>query len=165
MAISAQRVRELDDRLPLVTLRAQLRQIDAQDVAWPDPSKARAKLVHLAADAQAGRRGEQRERGDDQAEAPAESGQAGKMRERRAAQEHDADLIREARRPAVLDRAFAEARLDDVEIEQARKAVAPAEPQPDGELRGEQRQDRPPPGHERDERERPDDRLVRPRRA
>ena len=52
-----------------------------------------------------------------------------------AAVEHDEpDDIRRARRARVLERSLAEARLDHLEVEDARQAVAPPEHEPDGEL-------------------------------
>ncbi len=55
-----------------------------------------------------------------------------------------ADDVREARRPRVLDRAFPDPRLDELEVGEAGKAVAPAESEPDDELGGEDRVERPP---------------------
>src|SRR3989449_3744555 len=81
------------------------------------------------------------------------------------AEEDRADDIREAGRAAVLDRAFADSRLNDFEVQEAGHAVAASEDQTDRELAGEHAEDRPPPGEDREKRETPDDGLVRSRGA
>src|SRR6185503_20389776 len=81
------------------------------------------------------------------------------------AEEDDADRVRETWRTAVLDRPFAEARLEHVEEEEARKAPASTETQSDRELQGEEPEDRPPASEERHQRQDADDRLIRARRA
>ena len=77
----------------------------------------------------------------------------------------EADHVREPRRARVLETALAEARLDELEVEEAGEAVATPEEQSDRELEREQRQ-QPPRAHgDGDEREHADDELVGSRRA
>src|SRR6266542_1316546 len=134
---------ELHDVLADAPGCAELRQIDALDAPRTDPADARPEPVDLASHTQTGRRREQRERGDDQAESPADNGEPQCVRERRAPEEHHADHVREARRTAVLDRTLAEAGLDHIEVEQAGQTPAPPEAQADRELSGEKTEDRP----------------------
>ena len=54
-------------------------------------------------------------------------GQAGGVRDRRGREHDEPDDVRGARRARVLERPFAEARLDHLEVENARQAVAPPE--------------------------------------
>ena len=61
--------------------------------------------------------------------------------------------------------ALAEARLDELEVREAREAVPAAERQPDDELEREQREQPPPAGDDCDSREHSDDDLVEARRA
>src|SRR6267142_3509916 len=164
-AVGAERMRELDDRLALAARGIELREIDVHDVPRPDAAEPRTDLVHLAPDAETRGRREQGERRDDEPEAPADRLRAERVRDGGRAEERDADHVREARRAAVLDRTFTETRLDHAEVQEARQAVLAPEPQPKGKLRGEQSEDRPPAGEERDERQGPDDRLIRARRA
>ena len=60
--------------------------------------------------------------------------EAGDVRDRRGRQHDEPDDVRRARRARVLERSFAEARLDHLEVEDAGQAVAPPEHEPDGEL-------------------------------
>src|SRR5581483_1271643 len=120
-----------------------------------------AQLVGLAAGAEAGDRREQRERGDQQGEDHADHRRTGGVRDRGSAEEDDADDVREARRAGVLERALAEARLDQLEVREARQAEAAAERQANEELQREQRQQPPPARRDRDNRHDADQRLVR----
>jgi hypothetical protein len=54
-------------------------------------------------------------------------------------------------------------RLHELEVGEAREAVAPPEHQADGELKREDGEQRPPAGQDGDERKQPDGRLVEPR--
>src|SRR2546430_2822957 len=137
-------MRELHDGLAVVTVRAELGEVDALDPAGTNTAYACRDLVHLAAHAQSGRGRQERKRRDDEAEAPADRGQSSEVPARRRAEEDDADDVRETRRPAVLDRPFAEARLQHLEVEQARQAVAASEGEADRKLRREQTEDQPP---------------------
>ncbi len=129
------------------------------------PAQEAGELVRLAAGAEAGHRGEERERRDERAEGEAEHGQAGRVRERRGAEDDEADGVREARRPRVLERALAVPRLQHLEPEQAGQAVAAPEAEPDRELEREEREQPPPAGGEREEGDEADDGLVRARAA
>src|SRR6185369_7814984 len=94
-------------------------------------------LERLAPRAETGRGREQREcrnqerqPGRDHVETEYEGGE-------RCAQEHRADHVREARGTRVLDRPLADERLHELEVAEAREAVAAAERQTDDELEGE----------------------------
>ena len=63
-------------------------------------------------------------------------------------------------RAAVLERPFAEPRLQHLEVEDAREAPATPERQAERELQREEREQEPPPGHHGDERHDADDGLV-----
>ena len=115
-----------------------------------------AELVRLAAGAEAGDRGEQRERGDEQAERDPERREPGGVGERGRGEHGEADHVRDARRARVLERPLAEARLDQLEVGEARQAPAAAEREPERELEREQREQPPPAGRDRDDREHPD---------
>src|SRR5439155_19652881 len=122
----------------------------------------RAQLVRLAAGAEARRRGQERERGDGSAEHGAERGETGCVRDGRRREEHGSDEIREARRPRVLQRAFAEQGLHELEVGEGRQAEAPAERQPDDQLGPEQAEQPPPAGRDREHGQDADRRLVEP---
>ena len=124
-----------------------------------------AELVGVAAGAEAGHRGEERERGDDAAEHGAERRPADEVRDRGGGEEPEPDHVREPRRPAVLERPLAEPRLQHLEVEDAREAPAPPEREAERELQREERQQQPPAGQHGDERDDADDRLVHARRA
>ena len=79
-------------------------------------------------------------------------------------EESEPDHVREPRRPAVLERPFAEPRLEHLVVEDAREAPASAEHEPERELQCEQRQQHPPAGQHGDERDDADDCLVHARR-
>src|SRR5437773_11229106 len=163
VAIRAERVRELDHDVTGEPAGTELGEIDRVDAPRTDPTKASRHPVHLAAHAEAGRRREKRERRDDEAENRADDREPKEIRERRRSEEEGADLVREPWRTAVLDRTLADAWLEHLEVEEAREAVPPPESETDRELTGEQAEDGPPTGEDGDERERPDDRLIRPR--
>ena len=92
------------------------------------PREQAGELVRLAAGAEAGHRGEQRERGDEQRRARRRrSPSPARVGDRRGGEHDEADDVRGARRARVLERAFAEARLDQLEVRDARQAVAAAE--------------------------------------
>jgi hypothetical protein len=107
-----------------------------------------------------GDRRQQGQAGDEQPERGADKGEAREVGEARQAQDRKAQPVREARRAAVLDWALAESRLDDLEVEDAGKAVAAAVAQTDPELEGQQGQDRPEPADDGDDRSDADDGLV-----
>ena len=130
-----------------------------------DPAQARADAVELAAGAQARGGGEQGEAGHQQSERPAECRQPGRVRDGRRAEDDDADHVREARRPGVLDRPLAEARLHELEVGEAREAVPPAEGEADRELEREDGQEGPPARDHGHQSEQPDRRLVEARPA
>src|SRR4029077_2341991 len=121
--VCAERVRELDDDLAGDARRAELSEIDGVDPPRADPSEAGREAIDLAPDAEAGGRREQCERRDEKAEDEADRGEPDEVGERRATKEHSAHHVREARRAAVLDRALAYPRLDDLEVEKTRNAV------------------------------------------
>ena len=123
-----------------------------------------AELVRLAARAEPGHGGEQRQRGDDRAEHDAGERQPDRVGERRRGQEDRADDVREAGRARVLERPLAEARLHELEVGDARQAVAASEDEADDQLRAEEREQEPPAGEHGDERQDPDRRLVEARR-
>src|SRR5262249_30256963 len=79
-------------------------------------------------------------------------------------EEHGADEICEPRGTRVLERPFTENALDELEVGEAGKAVAPSECQPDHQLKREEGQGPPPAEQNSDEREGPDDNLVEPGR-
>ena len=81
------------------------------------------------------------------------------------AQEDRADEVREPGRPGVLERALAEARLDELEVGETLQAPAAAEREPDDQLDREQREQPPRPDGDGDERQDPDHRLVEARCA
>src|ERR1700687_2920233 len=137
VAVGAERVRELHDDLAIPWRGAELAEVITREPTRADPRNACPEPVDLAADAQTGDRREERECGHDETQCPANSGETHRVRERRAPKEHDADNVREARWTAVLDRPFAQAWLDYLEVEDARKAPAAPERQPDRKLRGE----------------------------
>ena len=70
-----------------------------------------------------------------------------------------------AGRPRVLERAFAEPRLDELEIREAGETPAAAEREPDDELQRQHGEQPPRADGDRDEREQPDRRLIEARRA
>src|SRR5206468_1316459 len=118
----------------------------------------------LAAGAESGRGGEQRERGDDAAEDRAWCGGSGRVGRGRGGEEDRADEIGEARRPRVLERPLAEARLDELEVCEAGEAEPPSEGQADDELRREDPEQPPRAGRDGERREGADRRLVESRR-
>ena len=85
-----------------------------------DAAGAGDQLVSLAADAEAGGCGREREHGHEQRERPAEHVEAEGERQGCAGQHDGSDRVREARRPGVLDRAFPETGLDELEVGDAR---------------------------------------------
>ena len=103
------------------------------------PGDPAEELVRLAARAEAGGGSEQRERRDEQAERGAEDRRAERVRDRGGGEHGEPDDVRGARRPRVLELALAEARLDELEVGEARQAPAAAERQPERELEREQR--------------------------
>jgi hypothetical protein len=125
----------------------------------------RREPVHLAPDAEPGRRGEERERRHDPAEDDAGRREAGGVGDARGGQEGDPDHVREARRARVLDRTLAQPGLDELEVQEAREAIPAAEGQADRQLQRDRGEEAPGPGEDREERQRPDDRLIGPRRA
>src|SRR2546423_6534804 len=135
-----------DDLARRVRTCAELREIDRVDPACADPAKSRRKAVHLTANAESRRCGKERERGDDETERGADDSQPEEIGDRRGRQEDRADEIGEARRATVFDRTFADARLENFEIEETRQAVAAAECETDRQLGPEDPEDRPPPG-------------------
>ena len=97
--------------------------------------QAAAELVGLATGAEAGGRGEQGERGDEQRRARRPSvGEARRVGERRRREHDEADHVRGPRRARVLERPLAEARLDELEVGEARQAEAAPEREPEREL-------------------------------
>jgi hypothetical protein len=80
------------------------------------------------------------------------------------AEHHGADHVGEARRARVFDRPLADQGLYQLEVGEAREAPASAECEADRELRRQEREQRPPAGEERGERQRPDHGLVEARR-
>ena len=68
-------------------------------------------------------------------------------------------------RARVLELPFAETRLDQLEVDEARDAPAAPERQREPKLDRDQREQQPPAREHRDGREDPDDRLVEARRA
>ena len=124
-----------------------------------------ADLVRRAARAEARRRGEERERGDEQAERRPHGREARGVGQRRRGQHRQADHVREARRPGVLEASLAEPRLDQLEVGDAREAPAAAERQPEGELQRQEREEPPPARHDAEQRDEADDDLVHARGA
>ena len=124
-----------------------------------------SELVGLAPGAESRRRGQQRERGNENAETGAERIEPGEIRDERRREEDRADHVRESGRPRVLERPLTDQRLHEFEIREAGQAVAPPERQPDDELQSQQTEEPGQPGDDRDERERSDDDLVEARRA
>ena len=138
--------------------------VAAVEPVRPHSPHSGADPVDLAAGAETGRGSREGESPDEEAERPAERREAAGVGERRRAEYEDADRVGEAGWARVLDRALADARLDELEVGEARKAPAPAQRQPDGELGGEQSEERPPAGREGDEGEEADHGLVEARR-
>ena len=103
--------------------------------------------------------------GDEAAETGAQAVPAGEEGETCRAQEDRADEVREPRRPGVLERALAEARLDELEVGETLQAPAAAEREPDDQLDREQREEPPRPDRDGDERQDADHRLVEARCA
>src|SRR2546429_1869281 len=125
----------------------------------------RAELVHLTAGAEAGGRREECECRDEPAEDRAECAESYCVRGRRGSEEDGADEVGEPRRSRVLERTLAEARLDELEVCDAGDAEAAAEGQPDEQLSGEDHEQPPPAGRNRERGEQTDGRLVEPRRS
>ena len=73
-------------------------------------------------------------------------------------------MFGETRRPRVLHGPFAEARLHELEVGEARQAVAPTEGEADRQLCGQEPEDEPPAREHGDECEHADGRLVEARR-
>jgi hypothetical protein len=67
--------------------------------------------------------------------------------------------------PSVLQRALAEARLDELEVGETGQAETPAERQPDHELCGKGSKEPPPPRRDRERGQHADGRLIEARRA
>ena len=119
---------------------AEVAEVDPVDVPLPDPAQPGAQAVDLAADAEPGGRGEQREPRYEQAERPAgrlEAEQRAGARPLPSTTTPTMFANRGGRR--VLDRTLAEARLHELEVGQAGQAPAAAERQPERELEREQR--------------------------
>jgi glyoxylate reductase len=157
-------VRELDDGLP-VRRDAEIGEVDPLEPVRAHSPQAGADPVELAAGAEAGGRGEERERRDEQAERPPQTVEASPVGRGRGAQNDGTDRVGEARRAGVLDGPLPEEGLHEFEVGKAGEAPAPAQREPDEKLRREQGQERPPAGAEGDEREQADRRLVEPGRA
>ena len=129
------------------------------------PGEHVAELVRLAARAEPRRGGEERESRDEDSEDGAEGLEPGDVGEEGRRQEGGADHVREPRRPCVLEDALAEDGLHELEVRQARQAVAAAEREADDELDREQREEPRPAGDDRRQRERSDDDLIEARCA
>jgi len=124
-----------------------------------------SQLVRLASGAETCRGREEREPGDRQPEQRADDLEADDVRDRRRRQEGHADSVRESRRSRILERAFADEGLYELEVRQAREAIATAERKTDGELRSEQREQPPPAEEHREPGKQADHELIEPRRA
>jgi hypothetical protein len=153
---------ELDDDLS-VGRKAEVGQVDAVEPMRADASRVGPEPVGLTAGAEAGRRGEEGEERHEEPEGPAERMEAGCVGDRCTPEDDRTDGVGETRRTRVLDGPFADERLHELEIRQAGEAPAASEREPDRELRGEEGEQRPPAGHNGDERERADHRLVETR--
>ena len=103
------------------------------------PREAAAELVRLAAGAEAGGGGEERQRRNEKAERCSEPRDACGIRCGGGREHDEPDDIRRPRRARVLERALAEARLQHLEVEDAREADAAADRQSKSKLQREQR--------------------------
>ena len=124
-----------------------------------------AELVGAAAGAEARRSGQQRKRGHEEPERRSDRLEPDRVRDRGRRQDDEPDEVREPRRSRVLEPALAEARLDHLEVGDAREAPAAAEREAERELEREQREQPPPAGEHGGERDDADDGLVDARRA
>ena len=147
-------------RLSLLRQRRRDRAGDELPPGQPVPD-----LVRRAAGAEAGRRREEREGGDEEAERRADGVEPERVGERGRSEDAEPHHVREARRARVLEAALAEARLEHLEVEDAGEAPPAAERQAERELEREQREEEPPARDDREERHEPDDDLVEARRA
>ena len=140
-------MRELhDDLTGRVRARAELRKIHRVDPPRPNAAEARRDAVHLAPDAEAGGRGQERQRGDDQTEPGAQHAEPEEIGRRRGGEKDRADEIGEPWWSTVLDRAFADPRLEHFEVEKTRQAVTAAEREADRQLGADDPENRPPTG-------------------
>ena len=118
-------MRELDDQLSRRSrsgggLADELAEVDPLDVEPADAAGAGDQLVSLAADAEAGGCGRSASTATSNASAQPSTSRP-KASARVAPVRHDgSDRVREARRPGVLDRAFPETGLDELEVGDAR---------------------------------------------
>ena len=131
----------------------------------PMPRRRAPKPVDLAAGAEAGDRGEQRQSGDQQAEHGADEREAGRVGQRRGAQHDRAHQVGEAGSPRVLQRPLADARLQQLEVRDAGEAPAAAHGQAEHQLEAEQPEQRPPAGGDSQQRHGADHGLVDTRRV
>ena len=121
---------------------------------WPIPRRRARQPVHLAAGAEAGRRRQQREGGNQRAEHRAQQREAGQVGDRGGGQHDQPDHVGGAGRTRVLERPLAEPRLHQLEVGDAGQAPAAAEAQAQRQLQRQQREQRPEPGDHRDQRAR-----------
>ena len=129
--------------------------LDPVEPVGADPAQPRAEAVGLAAGAEAGRSGQEGERGDEEPERGAQRvREAERVGERRPARARPTPttLAKRGGRESSIG-PFAEARLHELEVGEARQAVAPAEGEADRQLRRQQPEDHPPAREDGDERE------------
>jgi hypothetical protein len=123
-----------------------------------------AQLVRRASGAQPCGGGQQGEKRDERAKPRPDRIRPRRVARARCGEEDETDQVGKPRRARVLERSLAEAGLEDLEVEQAGEAEAPPEGEADGELGGQHCEQPPGADRHRDERDEPDDRLIRPRR-
>ena len=132
----------------------------------PPTGEKMSELVRLAPCTESRRRSQQREDDDQDAETRAERGRARRGTSQKAAARKLAPTMFANRGGrASSSWSLAEERLHELEVREARKAVAAPERQTDDELQRQQAEEPRPAGDDRDERERSDDDLVEARRA
>ena len=139
---------EGDDQVAGRRHRSEIGRVDPVQLVAADAAQAGAEPVDLAAGAEAGDGGEQRQEGHQPAERHANASPADRVRHRGGGQDAEPDQVREARRPGVLDRSLTDPRLDPLEVREARQAVAPPEAEADRQLGGQQGEDHPPAGQD-----------------
>jgi hypothetical protein len=163
-AVTAERVRELDDDLA-VRRGSEVPELHPVEPVRVDAAQPRPEAIRLAASADPGQCGYEGEAGDEQAERRAEDVRSEGVREGCASEHADSHHVGEARRPRIFHGSFAEARLHELEVSEAREAETPAEGEPDRQLRRQKPEDEPPARENGGEREDADGRLVEAWRA
>jgi hypothetical protein len=140
LALGAERVGELDEDLVGGRPRAgEVGDVDPVVVPGGDPAQPGGELVDLAAGAEVGDRGEQRQRRDHRPEHSSHDGRADPPGDRGGGEERGPHHVGEPRRPRILQRPLADPRLDQFVVDPAGKAPPAPERQPECQLHRHQR--------------------------